>query len=104
MNPIPATNYLRILPELVLTIFGIIVMMADPLLPRRASRKPLGTVAPAGAILSLVAAIVPAAAHQGTAFFGMVNYDAFESFIHVLIGIITGLVILASYAYLDAPH
>ena len=31
MNPIPATDYLRILPELVLTIFGVIVMMADPL-------------------------------------------------------------------------
>src|SRR5438477_10762399 len=104
MNPIPATDYLRILPELVLTIFGVIVMMADPLLPRRASRKPLGIVALIGAILSSFVAIVPAAAHQGTAFFGMVNYDAFAIFFHVLIGIITVLVILASYEYLDAQH
>ena len=104
MNPIPATDYLRILPELVLTIFGVIVMMADPLLPRRASRKPLGIVALIGAILSSLVAIVPAAHYQGTAFFGMVNYDAFAIFFHVLIGIITMLVILASYEYLDAQH
>ena len=104
MNPIPATDYLRILPELVLTIFGVIVMMADPLLPRRASRKPLGIVALIGAILSSLVAIVPAAHYQGTAFFGMVNYDAFAIFFHVLIGIITVLVILASYEYLDAQH
>ena len=104
MNPIPATDYLRILPELVLTIFGVIVMMADPLLPRRASRKPLGIVALIGAILSSFVAIVPAAHYQGTAFFGMVNYDAFAIFFHVLIGIITVLVILASYEYLDAQH
>src|SRR5438874_3519262 len=104
MNPIPATDYLRILPELVLTIFGVIVMMADPLLPRRASRKPLGIVALVGAILSSLVAIVPAAHYQGTAFFGMVNYDAFAIFFHVLIGIITVLVILASYEYLDAQH
>src|SRR5436190_11708544 len=104
MNPIPATDYLRILPELVLTIFGVIVMMADPLLPRRASRKPLGVVALIGAILSSFVAIVPAAHYQGTAFFGMVNYDAFAIFFHVLIGLITVLVILASYEYLDAQH
>ena len=104
MNPIPATDYLRILPELVLTIFGVIVMMADPLLSRRASRKPLGIVALIGAILSSFVAIVPAAHYQGTAFFGMVNYDAFAIFFHVLIGIITVLVILASYEYLDAQH
>ena len=104
MNPIPATDYFRILPELVLTIFGVIVMMADPLLPRRASRKPLGIVALIGAILSSFVAIVPAAHYQGTAFFGMVNYDAFAIFFHVLIGIITVLVILASYEYLDAQH
>jgi NADH-quinone oxidoreductase subunit N len=104
MNPIPTTDYLRILPELVLTIFGVIVMMADPLLPRHATRKPLGVVALVGAVLSTVVAIVPAAVNQGAAFFGMVNYDAFAIFFHVLIGVITVLVILASYEYLDEQH
>src|SRR5205085_4077318 len=104
MNPIPATDYLRILPELVLTLFGVAVMMAEPLLPRAASRKPVGMLALAGAILATLVAIVPAAAHQGTAFFGMVNYDAFAIFFHVLIGIITVVVILSSYDYLDAQH
>ena len=42
MNPIQTIDYIRILPELVLTAFGIIVMMADPLLKPGASRKGLG--------------------------------------------------------------
>jgi hypothetical protein len=41
MNPIQTIDYIRILPELVLTAFGIIVMMADPLLKPGASRKGL---------------------------------------------------------------
>ena len=45
MNPIHTIDYIRILPELVLTAFGIIVMMADPLLKPGASRKGLGLVA-----------------------------------------------------------
>ena len=45
MNPIQTVDYIRILPELVLTAFGIIVMMADPLLKPGASRKGLGLVA-----------------------------------------------------------
>jgi len=32
MNPIHSIDYIRILPELVLTAFGILVMMVDPLL------------------------------------------------------------------------
>jgi len=39
MNPIQTVDYIRILPELVLTAFGIVVMMADPLLKPGASRK-----------------------------------------------------------------
>ena len=42
---IPAADYIRILPELVLSIFGIIVMMVDPVLPEKGSRKRLGIVA-----------------------------------------------------------
>ena len=42
---IPAVDYIRILPEVVLSIFGIIVMMVDPLLPEQSSKKPLGIVA-----------------------------------------------------------
>jgi len=104
MNPIPSSDYLRILPELVLTVFGIVVMMADPLLARGASRKPLGIVALLGTLLAAVTSVFPGASNQGTAFFGMVDYDAFAIFFHVLIALIATLVILASYEYLDVQH
>jgi len=55
MNPIQTVDYIRILPELVLTAFGIIVMMADPLLKPGASRKGLGLVALGGTIAAIAA-------------------------------------------------
>jgi hypothetical protein len=42
MNPISSVDYIRILPELVLTLFGIGVMLIDPFLAPKASRKGLG--------------------------------------------------------------
>ena len=36
---IPAVDYIRILPELVLSVFGIIVMMMDPLFPNKAPKS-----------------------------------------------------------------
>ena len=50
MSPIPASDYLRILPELILTIVGMVVMMADPLLAPQTSRKPLGVIALLGTL------------------------------------------------------
>ena len=54
---IPAVDYIRILPELVLAVFGIIVMMVDPLIPDQASKKPLGIVALVGTLVGLAATI-----------------------------------------------
>src|SRR5512141_3423275 len=44
MNPIPSTDYFRILPEIILVLFGIIVMMIDPLLDDHNDRRSLGVV------------------------------------------------------------
>ena len=104
MSPIPASDYIRILPELVLTVFGIVVMMVDPMLAPRATRKPLGIISLIGAILAAVAAIVPAPDYFGDGFFGMIHVDEFSVFFHVLIAIITAVVVLASYEYLDVQH
>jgi len=100
MIPIPSEDYIRILPELVLTVFGMAVMLIDPLLPKRASRRPLGWLAFLGTLLAAAAG-----AHQvyypGMAFFGMVRVDSFSIFFHVLITLLAALVILASLDYLD---
>src|SRR6476619_231549 len=110
MNPIQTIDYIRILPELVLTAFGIIVMMADPLLKPGASRKGLGLVALAGTIAAIAATFCQIAwlAHDPQfakpGWFGMVRVDNFAIFFHVLIPAISAICILASLEYLDVQN
>jgi hypothetical protein len=48
------TDYVRILPELVLSIFGIVVMVLDPLVDEEKSQKTLGLIAFVGSIAALI--------------------------------------------------
>ncbi len=100
MSPLPGADYIRILPEIVLTLVGIVIMMLDPLMGAKASRKPLGLVAFVG-VLAAIGATVYQAGYPGTAFFGMVKVDEFSVFFHLVIEIIAAVVILVSYEYLD---
>ena len=100
---IPAEDYIRLLPEIVLTVFGVIVMIADPLLGPRASRKPLGMVALVGTLAALVATVLQAD-NLGPAFFSLVRVDDFSIFFHFVIELIAAVVILASMEYLDTQH
>ncbi len=100
---IPTTDYIRILPELVFALFGTLVMFLDPLLPERASRRPLGWLAALGAALALGATIFQMN-YAGTAFFGMVRVDAFSIFFHLIVAIVALLAILASIEYLEAQE
>lgn len=95
----PLDDYLRVLPELVLAIFGMIVMVVDPLLEPKHNQKPLGTIALVGALAALGSAFIMAA-HPGTAFSGMVQVDSFSIFFHVLIIAIAAVSILSSYEYM----
>jgi len=95
----PFDDYLRILPELVLTIFGMIIMFVDPLLDPERNQKPLGTIALIGSLATL-ASIFVMAAHPGTAFSGMVRVDDFSIFFHTLVVAIATVVILSSYEYM----
>jgi len=100
MSPvIPTTDYIRILPELVLAVFGILAMVADPLLPETSDYKPLGVLALIGVLLSVVATLVQSS-YQGTAFFGTVQVDAFSIFFHLIVGFVATLVILGSFEYM----
>jgi NADH-quinone oxidoreductase subunit N len=98
-----ATDYIRILPELLLTAFGILVMLAEPLLPEDSDRKPLGVLALIGSLLA-VAATLWQASYPGDAFFGMVRVDAFSIFFHLIVGFVATLVILASFEYLEVQQ
>src|SRR6476661_4421339 len=110
MNPIQTVDYIRILPELVLTAFGIIVMMADPLLKPGASRKGLGLIALGGAIAAIAATFCQIAWNARDAsfanpgWFGMVRVDSFAIFFHLLIPAISAVCILASLEYLETQQ
>ena len=56
----PLEDYLRILPELVLSVFGMIVMFVDPLLDEDRNQKPLGTIALIGSLAALLSTFVMA--------------------------------------------
>src|SRR4051812_42667280 len=97
---IPSAQYVTILPELILSIVGIIIMVADPLL--NGSRKPLGWLAFAGSLGALAACFYQATQlYTGAAFFGMVRMDAFSIFFHVVVIAVSALAILASLDYLE---
>jgi NADH-quinone oxidoreductase subunit N len=75
----------RILPELVLTVTGVLIMLIEPLMPPGMSRKPIGLLALLGVIGALAASVFQLGLPPGTAFFGTVQTDAFSVFFHVLI-------------------
>ena len=82
----------RILPEVILTITGVVIMLAEPLLAKNASRKPLGWLAVLGTLAALASSHWQLGLPAGTAFFGTVQTDAFSVFFHVLIA---GIVLVA---------
>ncbi len=79
---------LRILPEIVLVIAGVVLMLADAMMAKQSSRKPLGWLAVVGALAALAASLWQYELPPGTAYFGVVQTDAFSVFFHVLIACI----------------
>jgi NADH-quinone oxidoreductase subunit N len=95
-----AADYLRILPEIVLAVFGMIVMVLDPLVDERSSQKMLGGIALGGSLAALVATLFQAQ-YPGLGFWNMVRVDSFSVFFHVLVSVVTIIVILSSYEYMS---
>jgi NADH-quinone oxidoreductase subunit N len=93
----PADMY-RILPEIVLTLTGVLVMLIDATLPEGWARRPLGWVAAIGTTAALWASLWQLSLGSGTAFFGAVETTPFTVFFHVLI---CGIVLVALLLALD---
>ncbi len=70
----------RILPELWLTVTGVLIMLIEPLMPPGMTRKPIGILALVGVIGALVASIWQLGLPAGTAYFGTRT-------MHVLLGV-----------------
>jgi NADH-quinone oxidoreductase subunit N len=101
-----STNLLAILPEFILTLTGIVIMLAEPLIAPGKSRKPLGWLAILGTLTSGFAALyqlhVVTAAGPITAFYATIQVDAFSIFFHLLIAAIVLVTLLASLDYFEA--
>ena len=96
-------DYIRILPEFVLSIFGIAVMVLDAVMDEESSQKQLGVIALIGALCALVATWVMSNS-PGSAFSGMVQVDSFSVFFHFLVIAISAVIILISYEYMAVQH
>jgi NADH-quinone oxidoreductase subunit N len=94
-----AADYVRILPEIVLSIFGMIVMVLEPLLDEEKNQKILGGIALVGALAGLGATWFMAQ-YAGLAFWNTIQIDGFSVFFHVLVIAIAAVVILTSYEYM----
>ena len=94
-----AADYVRILPEIVLSVFGLVIMFLDPLLDEEKSQKILGLIGLVGAVAALLATWVMAQS-PGFAFWNTIRVDGFSVFIHVLVIAIAVVLILTSYEYM----
>jgi NADH-quinone oxidoreductase subunit N len=95
-----AADYIRILPEIVLSIFGMVIMVLDPLMDERRSQKTLGTIALVGSLAALAATLFQSR-FPGLGFGNMVRVDSFSVFFHFLVAAVAAVVILTSYDYME---
>ena len=92
-----SANVLALLPELILTLSGVLIMLAEPCLKPTSSRKPLGWIAIAGTVAALVASWYQVS--FGTtihAFSNTLQVDAFSVLFHYVIGAIVLVTLLGS--------
>src|SRR5437588_7765261 len=104
MQTLPlGVDYIRFLPEIVLSIFGMIVMVLDPLVDEQRSQKHLGMVALLGTLTALAATLLMSQ-YPGSAFWNMIQVDSFSVFFHFLVIAVAALVILSSYEYMTVQR
>ena len=94
-----AADYVRILPEIVLAIFGMLIMVLDPLMDEQRSQRTLGALALVGSLAALIATLFQSQ-YRGLAFWNMVQVDSFSVFFHFLVAAVAAVVILSSYEYM----
>ncbi|MGH9494088.1 MAG: NADH-quinone oxidoreductase subunit N [Candidatus Sulfotelmatobacter sp.] len=94
-----AVDYVRILPELVLSAFGILVMVLDPLVDEEKSQKTLGLIGLVGTVVALISTWYMAK-FPGLAFSNTVRVDSFSVFFTALVILIAAVVILSSFEYM----
>jgi NADH-quinone oxidoreductase subunit N len=102
-----STNLLCLLPELILTITGVLVMLAEPMLAPCKTRKPLGWLAILGTTAAAAATwyqhilVDHQMGRPFTAFYNTIQIDNFSIFFHLLIAAVVIVTLLASLDYFE---
>lgn len=94
-----AVDYVRILPELILAIFGIAIMLLEPLVDEEKSQKTLGLIALFGTLAALAGTWYMSKS-PGLAFSTFIHVDGFTVFFNYLVIAIAAVVILSSFEYM----
>src|ERR1700690_3060643 len=103
-NAFPTSaEYFRVLPEIILSLAGVLIMLLEAVFTRDEQKKIVGPLSIVALIAAMVAAIA-AAADPGAAFSGMLIIDGFASFFRVLVAGIGIVAILSSTAYLQREN
>jgi NADH-quinone oxidoreductase subunit N len=102
MTTVPISDVMRILPEVVLAAFAILIMLFEPLIPAGRKRV-LGWLALAGVVAAGVA-FTWAPPTAGEAFYGSIAGDGFSYFFIFLFLTIAALALLGSMDYLERDN
>jgi NADH-quinone oxidoreductase subunit N len=99
-NFMPSSDeYFRILPELILTCVGVLIMFIEAL--RKEGQK---SIAGGITLITLIGTIIAAAAaggNPGPAFHDMIFVDGFATFFRILVLVVGVLTVLTSQSYLE---
>jgi len=93
-------EYLRFSPEIILSVFGIVIMLLEAVMNPRAKRTSLGAVALTGLVVAFAANLL-AANSPGSAFAHMVTVDGYGTFFRGLVLVVGFLCILTSFSYFE---
>ena len=105
MIPFPLeqiANFHRLAPEIILCVFGIVIMVADPFV-QAAHKRAMGWLAFIGTLGGL-AAVYLMSRDPGNAYSDLIRADAFSIFVHVIVIGAAALAILGSFNYLDEEN
>src|SRR5579885_549722 len=92
-------DLLRMLPEIILTVVGTLLMVLDPIVNRKSS-KVFGNLSLVALVAAGAAAALAYLQAAGPAFGGMLMVDGFATFFREIVLAVGFLTVLASYSFL----
>jgi NADH-quinone oxidoreductase subunit N len=100
VNTPPLADYIRFLPEIIMTVAATLIMVVQVLMPEAKPKSSLGHVSLIAFAVALWATVC-AYLHPGTAFSGMLIVDGYATFFRMLVISVGILSVFCAYQYLS---